>query len=126
MIGGDGVEADVRDVSMRGVGLAVTDQTSAHLIVDEAVPIDLFVPGTEFVVRVEAVVRHLTSTEDGVRAVGVPEARGEEGVGAWETEGEGGGWGRALADCTHAVSVASFARNGCTLRTPQHSLCPSS
>ena len=68
MIGGDGVEADVRDVSMRGVGLAVTDQISARLAVDETVSIDLFVPGTESVVRVEAVLRHLTTTEKGVRA----------------------------------------------------------
>ena len=62
------VEADVRDVSMRGVGLAVTDEVSVRLTVDENVPIELFVPGTDHVVRVEGTVRHLTRTGKGVRA----------------------------------------------------------
>ena len=68
LIGEIGLEADVRDVSMRGVGLAVNDEASARLAVDETVLIDLFVPGTESVVRVEGVVRHLTSTGKSVRA----------------------------------------------------------
>lgn len=62
------VEADVRDVSMRGVGLAVTDAVAARLAVDESIPIELFVPGTDHVIRVEGTVRHLTRKGKGVRA----------------------------------------------------------
>ncbi len=61
------VEAEVRDVSMRGVGLAVTDQVAARLTVDETVAVDLFVPGTDHVVRAEGAVRHLSRTGRGVR-----------------------------------------------------------
>lgn len=61
------VDVDVRDVSMGGVGLVLAEEVAGQLRVDMPAALDLYVPKTDLVLEMYAIIRHLTPDAKGVR-----------------------------------------------------------